>query len=329
MIKIHSLSKALGGMALASGMLAAPAAQAQAQDYPNQPIRMIVPYSPGGATDIIGRLVGKALSDKLGQPVVVENRTGGNTGIGASAVARAEPNGYTILFTNDATFVLNPAVFKSMPYKLEDLAPVGTVCYLNLGMAVNAEAPVSNMKELQAYTHDNPKKFAYGSFGVGSHPHFMGEIYKNITDSDVTHVPYKGSSPAVVDVVGNQILFTFPALATIQGHVKENRIKLLAISGEKRSPLMPDVPTFTEAGYPDLNIGGWYGFLAPAGTPEPIIEKLNNALSEILDDPEVSKNLIAQGTIPMKMTPTEMRDKMVEEIARMKAIAEAADISIE
>lgn len=326
MTRIRPLRMALSGLAVVSSMLL-PAAQAQ--DYPSQPIRVVVPYAPGGATDIVGRLVGKALSEKLGQPVVVENKSGGNTGIGASTVARAEPNGYTILFTNDATFVLNPAVFKSLPYDLEGLTPVGTVCYLNLGMAVNAEVPVSTMKELEAYTRDNPKKFAYGSFGVGSHPHFMGEIYKRVTQSDITHVPYKGSSPAVVDVVGNQILFTFPALATIQGHVKDNRIKLLAISGEERSPLMPDVPTFNEVGYPDLNIGGWYGFLAPAGTPEPVIQKLNAALAEILDDPAVAKSLVAQGTIPMKMTPAEMKEKMSSEIARMKVIAEEADISID
>lgn len=327
MFKTLTLRVALGGFVLASSMLVG--TSAHAQEYPSQPIKMVVPYAPGGATDIIGRLIGKALSQKLGQPVVVENRSVGNTGIGASAVARAAPDGYTVLFTNDATFVLNPAVFKSMPYKLEDLTPVGTVCYLNLGMAVNASAPVNNMKELEAYTQQNPKKFGYGSFGVGSHPHFMGEIYKNVTRSDVTHVPYKGSSPAVVDVVGNQILFTFPALATIQGHVKENRIKLLAISGEERSPLMPDVPTFTEAGYPDLNIGSWYAFFAPAGTPDPIIQKLNTALGEILEDPEVSKSLVAQGTIPMKMTPAEMRQRMSEEIERMKKVAQSADISLE
>lgn len=326
MTRIRPIRKALGSLSFISCMLL-PAAHAQ--EYPSQPIRMVVPYAPGGATDIVGRLVGKALSEKLGQPVVVENKSGGNTGIGASTVARAEPDGYTLLFTNDATFVLNPAVFKSLPYDLDGLTPVGTVCYLNLGMAVNAEAPVSNMKELEAYTRDNPKKFAYGSFGVGSHPHFMGEIYKGITGSDITHVPYKGSSPAVVDVVGNQILFTFPALATIQGHVKDNRIKLLAISGEERSPLMPDVPTFTEAGYPDLNIGGWYGFMAPTGTPENIIEKLNATLAEILDDPKVAKSLIDQGTIPMKMTPEEMKSRMASEIARMKVIAEKSDISIE
>ncbi|MVW70322.1 MULTISPECIES: tripartite tricarboxylate transporter substrate binding protein [unclassified Bordetella] len=327
MIKIHTLHKALSGLALATFALAAPSAYAQ--NYPSQPIKMIVPYAPGGATDIIGRLVGKALSEKLGQPVVVENRAGGNTGIGAATVARSAPDGYTVLFTNDATFVLNPAVAKNMPYKLEDLTPVGTVCYLNLGMAVNADTPVNNMKELQAYTNNNPKKFAYGSFGVGSHPHFMGEIYNTVTGSDVTHVPYKGSSPAVVDVVGNQVLFTFPALATIQGHVKDKRIKVLAISGEERSSMMPDVPTFTEAGYPDLNIGSWYGFFAPAGTPKPIVDKLNTALAEILDNPEVSKSLIAQGTIPLKMTPAEMETRMTEEIKRMKAVAQSADISIE
>ena len=322
------LSRALFCATLAGASLLGGFAQAQ-DAYPTNTIRMIVPYAPGGATDTLARLVGKELSDKLGQSVVVENKSGGNTGIGASYVSRAAPDGYTILFTNDATFVLNPAVFKTLTYSMDDLMPVATVCYLNLGMAVHSSAPVNNMQEMEAYTQESDADLAYGSFGVGSHPHFMGELYKKLTRSDITHVPYKGSSPAVMDVVGNQVLFTFPALVTIQGHVKDGRVKVLAISGEERSELLPDVPTFTEAGYPDLNIGSWYGFFAPAGTPEHIIETLNSTVSEILADPAFEKRLVEQGTVPLTMTPAEMSTRMALEVEQMKVIGQDANISID
>lgn len=316
------VSAAVGG-----AMLAGPA---QAQDYPTKPIRVVVPYAPGGATDILARLVGKELSEATGQAVVVENKSGGNTGIGASTVARAEPDGYTLLFTNDATFVLNPALFKTLSYDIEkELTPVGTICYLNLGLVVSTATPASSMKEFAEYTQKNPGKFAYGSFGVGSHPHLMGEVYKKAANSDITHVPYKGSSPAVVDVVGGQVLFTFPALATIQGHIKADRVKVLAISGEERSPLLPDVPTFTEAGYPDLNIGGWYGFFAPNGTPEKIVTQLNDTLAKLLENPTFVEALVAQGTVPLKMTPAQMTERMKVESDRTKAIAQMANITVD
>lgn len=303
---------------------------AQAQTYPDRSIRVIVPYAPGGATDIIARLVGKELSEAIGQSVIIENRSGGNTGIGASSVGRSQPDGYTLLFTNDATFVLNPSLFKTLTYDIDaDLRPVGTICYLNLGLAVSANTPVTTMDELVQYIEQHPETLAYGSFGVGSHPHLMGEVYKQATSTDLTHVPYKGSAPAVVDLIGGQVLFTFPALATIKGHIEANRVKVLAISGEERSPLLPDVPTFIEVGYPDLNIGGWYGFFAPKDTPDEIVSQLNDTLAKILENPDFVEALIAQGTVPLKMSPEEMLERMEEESNRTKAIAEMASIEVD
>ena len=261
--------------ALATAVFAGAASMgsvAVAADYPSRPITVVIPYAPGGATDTLGRLISEALSAELKQTVIVDNKPGGNTGIGASTVGRAQPDGYTVLFTNDATFLLNPAVFKTLSYDMEkDLTPVGTVCYLNLGLVVSASNKANTLEEFMAQTKQQSGKIAYGSYGVGSQAHFMGEIYKKLTDTDITHVPYKGSAPAVVDVIGGQVEFTFPALVTVKGHVEGNRVKVLAISGEERSALLPDVPTFTEAGYPDLNIGAWYGFFAPAGTPDDIV----------------------------------------------------------
>lgn len=326
MIRLRNLNKLL----IAGVFAATVGAPVAAATYPEKPIRVLVPYAPGGATDILARMVGKQLSEHLGQPVVIENKAGGNTSIAATQVARADPDGYTLLFTNDATFVLNPALFKSLNYDIDkEFKPVGTVCDLTLGLVVSSSTAANSMKELAAYTQANADKSAYGSFGVGSQPHLMGEMYNKLTNSKVTHVPYKGSSPAVVDVIGGQTLFTFPAMATVQGHLKAGKVKVLALSGEERSPLMPDVPTFTEAGYPEMNIGGWYGFLAPAATPDAVIEKLNKSLAEVLDKPDFRKDLIAQGTVPLKLTPEQFKQRMAAEVERTKKIAEMANISVE
>ena len=304
-------------------------ASSYAQDYPTKPIKIIVPYAPGGATDILARLVSKRLSEDFSQPLVVENKPGGNTGIAASNVARSAPDGYTLLFTNDATYVLNPLIFKTLNYDVKkDFLPVGTVASLSFGLAVSENTKANTLNELIDLTQHN-NTLSYGSYGVGSQAHLMGELYKVLTKSDLTHVPYKGSSQAVVDVIGNQILFTFPAIATIQGHVKTGKMKILALSGSERSTLFPKIPTFSEEGYPDLNIEGWYGFLAPAGTPKDVIEKFNTVLNKALDDPEFKKILLEQGTTPLKLTPQEMAKKMDEETAKTKKIVDMSKIVVD
>ena len=305
--------------------------QASAQSYPSRPIRVIVPYAPGGTTDIVGRQMGQRLSDALGQPVVIENRSGANTAIGAEAVAKAAPDGHTLLFTNDATFVLNPVLFPSLPYNVgKDFAPVATVTYVALALVVNSSVPVNSFKELVAYTQARKGSLSYGSFGAGSQPHVMGEMYKKLTNTDLVHVPYKGAGPAVADVLGNQILFTFPAFPTIQGHIKSGKLKVLAVSGDKRVPLAPDVPTFTEAGYQGMDVGAWYAFLAPAGTPREVVSKLNSTVNGVLADREfVEKNMTSQGMATMALSPEQFADLIRAETTRMTSIVKQSGAKAE
>ena len=258
------------------------AAHAQAP-YPSKPVRVVVPYAPGGATDLIARSVAAKLGEVLGQPVVVDNKPGANSGIGAEAVAKAPADGYTLFFTNDATFVLNPLLFTKLPYDMaRDFVPVAPVAYLNLTMVVSSSLPANTFAELVAWTKSKSGSISYGSSRVGSPAHLMGEAYRKLTGTDIVHEPYKGSAPAVADVIGGQVVFTFPAITTVQGFLKAGKVKVMAISGERRSPLMPDVPTFTEAGFGDMDIGAWYAFFAPAGTPPAVVAKVNAAVATML-----------------------------------------------
>ena len=304
---------------------------AQAQSYPSKPVRIIVPYAPGGTTDIVGRQMGQKLSDALGQPVLIENRTGANTAIGAEAVAKAAPDGHTLLFTNDATFVLNPVLFPSLSYNVQrDFVPVATVTYVALALVVNAATPAKDMKELVAYIKSQKAPLAYGSFGSGSQPHIMGEMFKQLSGAELTHVPYKGAGPAVTDVLGGQVLMTFPAFPTIQGHLRAGKLKVLAVSGDKRVPLVPEVPTFAEAGFKDMDMGAWYAFLAPSGTPREVVAKLNGTVNTILGDRDfVEKNMTSQGMVPMTSTPQEMAALMQRETERMAGMVKRSGAKID
>ncbi len=306
--------------------------QALAQNaYPSKPIRVVVPFAPGGATDIMARVVSKRLSEIMGQTLVIDNKPGGNTALGAELVAKAPADGYTLLFTNDATFVLNPILSPQLGYQVaRDFAPVATVAYLNLAMVVSSQLPVNNMAEMVAWTQAKSGTISYGSFGVGSQAHIMGEMYKKLTQTDIVHVPYKGSSPAVADVIGGQVMFTFPAIPTIQGFVQSGKLKVLAISGDKRSPLLAQVPTFTEAGYKDLNIGAWYAFLAPANTPAAIVAKLNAAVASMLSQPEfIDQQLVPQGMSAMNMSPAQFGALIKSETERMTRIIQLSGAKVD
>jgi len=309
----------------------AAASTVQAQAYPAKTIRIVVPYAPGGTTDIVGRQMAHRMSEALGQPVIVENRTGGNTAIGADAVAKSPADGYTVLFTNDATFVLNPVLFPTLNYNVQrDFVPVATVTYVALALAINANTPVSNMKELVSYIQARKGQLSYASFGAGSQPHIMGEMFKTLSKTDLVHVPYKGAGPAVTDVLSGQVLFTFPAFPTIQGHLKSGKVKVLAVSGDKRVPLAPDVPTFAEAGFKEMDMGAWYAFLAPAGTPRDVVMKLNGTVNAILRDAAfVEKNMTSQGMVPMVMSPEEMAALMRKETERMTVMVKASGAKVE
>ena len=318
-------------IAVAAMLLVLPAGQALAQAFPNKPIRVVVPYAPGGATDIMGRVVAQRLGEIVGQQVLVDNRPGANTGIGAEAVAKAPADGYTLMFTNDATFVLNPALFATLPYNMaRDFVPVATVAYLNLALVVAANLPVNNFAELVAWTKVKSGSISYGSYGVGSQAHLMGEMFKKLYAIDMVHVPYKGSAPAVADVIGGQVVFTFPAIPTVQGFIKSGRVKVLAISGDKRSPLLPEVPTFTEVGAKDMDIGAWYGFFAPAGTPREVVARLNAAVAGMLTNQEfVDKQLAPQGMLPMNLSADQVAALMKSESERMTRIVRLSGAKVE
>ncbi|MFI5444483.1 Bug family tripartite tricarboxylate transporter substrate binding protein [Polaromonas sp. UC242_47] len=325
----RKLLAAAGATALGAVLPRMAAAQGTAP-FPSKPIRIIIPYAPGGTTDIVGRRMGQRLSDILGQPVIIDNRTGANTAIGADAAAKSPADGHTLLFTNDATFVLNPVLFPALSYNVQrDFLPVAPVTYVPLVLVVNASTPAKDMKELAAYATSR-KDLGYGSFGAGSQPHLMGEMFKRLTGADLVHVAYKGAGPAVTDVMGGQVLFTFPAFPTIQGHIASGKLKVLGVSGDKRLALLPAVPTFAEAGFKDMDIGAWYGFLAPAGTPHEVITKLNTAVNTILANRDfVEKNLSSQGMAPMRSTPEQMGALIRSETERMTAIVKKSGAKVE
>ncbi len=321
------LLAAAAAMALAAVLPLPASAQAA---FPSKPIRIIIPYAPGGTTDIVGRRVGQRMSELLGQPVVVENRTGANTAIGADAVAKSAADGHTLLFTNDATFVLNPVLFPTLSYNVQrDFVAVAPVTYVALALVVSAATPANDMKELAAYVRGR-KDLGYGSFGAGSQPHLLGEMFKTLTGADLVHVPYKGAGPAVTDVLGGQVLMTFPAFPTIQGHIAAGKLKVLGVSGDKRVALVPNVPTFTEAGFKDMDIGAWYGFLAPAGTPRDVVNKLNATVNAILAERDfVEKNMTSQGMAPMNSSPEQMAALIRSETERMAAIVKRSGAKVE
>ena len=307
------------------------ASQVSAQSYPAKALRIVVPYAPGGTTDVVARQMGQRMSQALGQPVVIENRTGANTAIGAEAVAKSAPDGYTLLFTNDATFVLNPLLFPKLAYDVErDFAPVATVTYVALALVVNASVPAGSMKELAAYAQARKGQLSYGSFGAGSQPHIMGEMFKKLTATDLVHVPYKGAAPAVTAVLGGDTLFTFPAFPTIQGHLKAGKLKVLAVSGDKRVPLAPDVPTFAEAGFSEMDMGAWYAFLAPAATPREVVALLNATVNKILADRDfVEKNMTSQGMVPLPMSPAQFSAFMRKESERLSTMVKQSGARVE
>jgi tripartite-type tricarboxylate transporter receptor subunit TctC len=303
---------------------------AQAQDYPTRMIRLILPYPPGGTTDILSRLIADKLSQAFNQTVVVDNRPGGNSIIATSAVAHAQPDGYTIgMFLT--TLAVNPYVIKNLPYDTEkDLAPVALVAIVPGLMVTNTETPVSNLQDVIKLAKSEPGKLNYGSPGPLTSGHLSMEVLKNMAAIDITHVPFKGGQPSVLGLLQNQVQFSIGGPPSLMQHVTAGKFKAIAVTTAKRVPTLPNVPTMAEQGLPGYDTFEWYGILAPGGTPKPIIDKLNREILRILDAPDMQEKLAAQGAIPeKKKSPEEFRIFIGLEMAKWKKAVEKMNFKIE
>jgi len=294
-----------GRGALAALLLWAGTLAAAAQDYPNRPIRFIVPWPPGGGADIVSRIVGQRVGELLGQQLAVDNRPGAGGNIGTEVAARATPDGYTIVFGYIGTHAINPGLYKSMPFQPKDLAPVTLMTTVTNVLVVHPSVPARSVTELIALARAHPGQLNFSSAGNGSLPHLAGELFKTMTHVDMVHVPFKGGGPAVAALIGGEVQLSFAdPLAAIPA-IKAGQLVALGVTATKRTPGLPDVPTIAEAGVPGFEATGWNGILVPAGTPAPVVATLHDAFVAALETPSVRDRLVAQAYEPVGSTPEE------------------------
>ncbi|HKH29315.1 MAG TPA: tripartite tricarboxylate transporter substrate binding protein [Sphingomicrobium sp.] len=298
-----------------------------ADTYPAKPIRLVVPFPPGGATDIVGRLVGEKLGERLGQTVVIENRGGAGTIIGAGAVATSPADGYTLLISSGSTFTINPAINPKLPYDpVRSFEPIGLIARVPLVLLANRDVPVDNVKQFISAVQAAPDKYVYGSFGHGTTGHFAGELLLNATGLKMQHVAYRGSAPAMNDLLGGQIPFTIDTVAAALPHLKTGKIKAIAVTGANRATLLPDVPTVAESGFPGFEFDSWLAVVAPRGLPADVKTRLDKALADTMADPELREKLIANGLEPTYDSATAVASLIDRELPRIREVAERANI---
>jgi len=301
---------------------------AHAQDYPVKPIRMIVPYPPGGGTDVVARIVNEKLSLELGQAIVIDNKGGAGGSVGTEIASKAAPDGYTILLTL-SSHTINPKLFPKLGYDVErDFTPISLAASIPQILVANPAVPASNMQELLAWMKANPGKVNYASVGVGSPAHIAGELLKLKSGVQMTHVPYKGGGPAMTDVIGGQVQLAIVSMPAALQFVKAGRVKALAVASAKRSASAPDVPTIAEGGL-DVVVESWYGVLVPAKTPAPIVARLNAAMVKVLAMPDVKEKLFAQGAEAVSNTPAEFEAIIKEELGKWEYVIREAKITPE
>lgn len=303
-------------IAAACAICCAPPAAAQA--YPARTVRIIVPYPAGGGIDIMSRVIGERLSQRLGQAFVVENKPGAGTLVAAETVARAAPDGHTLMITTDATITINPHLYAKLPYDAQkDFAPITQLVALNQLLLAHPAVPATTLGELVAYAKGNPGKLNYASYGVGSQPHLAMEILKNQAGIDILHVPYKGIPQAVPAAIAGEVQLTFSGAASSLAHIRGGRLKALAIGGKTRLPLLPEVPTFAEAGFPEVPANAWFGLFAPAGTPASVIARLHGEVARLLREPEFTqKEVTAKGYELVASTADEFAAFLVADSVR-------------
>ena len=317
--------------AMLGALLAGYTSQTQAQAYPNKAVRLIIPFAPGGTTDIVGRFISDRLGRELGQPVIIENRVGGGGTVGADYVAKSPPDGYVLGMATVSTLATNPAMNPKMPYDAtRDFLPVINLVNVPNVMTVNpVNAPVKDMKEFIAMLKRNPGKYSYGSGGAGSISHLDVELFKVLSGTFMVHIPYRGSGPATNDVIAGQVIGQIDNLPSSLPHIKAGRVKALAVMADQRVEGLPDVPTFAEAGMKEANNMAWYGLLAPTGTPRDVVEKIRAAAIRTLADPETKKRLIDSGAIIDGGSAEAFAQKIAREQALRRDIVRKQKLTLE
>jgi tripartite-type tricarboxylate transporter receptor subunit TctC len=316
--------------AIATGTLLGINAATDAQTFPSRPITMVVPFSPGGLTDSVMRMVGQGVSESLGQPFVVENKPTGAGTVGAMAVKQAAPDGYTLFFGHTGTHAVNPAIMSKVPYDpVKDFQPITNLISSALILVVPADSPAKSVKELVELAKTKSGGLNYASQGIGTAGHVAGEMFRASTKADMTHVPYRGGAPAAVDTVAGRVDLLFSSYLTVNAMLKDNRLRVLAITSERRSPVLPDVPTMAEAGFPGVQLDGWYGVLAPAGTPDPVVRKLSAEFVKAVRSPQVSKYVADQATDVVASTPEEFAAVIAKDAVRLGSVMKAAGVKLD
>jgi len=317
-VLLRSAARLMAVAGLAAGVFSGPlGSSAAAQAWPSKPIRLVVPYPAGGPTDILGRVIAQRLSEALGQPVTVDNRPGASGNLGSDLVAKAAPDGYTLVLGNNATHATNESLFPNMPYQtLRDFAPVALVASVTNMVTVHPSLPVRSMAELVAHAKANPGKLNYGSTGNGSAAHLIGELFKTTAGVDIVHVPYRGSAPAVTDLLAGQVQVMFATLPTVLPHVQDNKLRGLAVTAPARLASQAGVPTLVESGFPGFVADAWFGLLAPAGTPVDIVTRLSQETVKAAQAEESRRTLAAQGFEVTTASAVAFGDHIRAEIAK-------------
>ncbi|CAG2139546.1 Bug family tripartite tricarboxylate transporter substrate binding protein [Cupriavidus plantarum] len=308
-------------------MLAAPQAFAQSTSYPDRPIRLVVPFAAGGATDVLGRLLAVGLGEKLGQSVVVENKPGAGTVVGATQVAKAAPDGYTLLLASNSTLTLNPAIRQNLAYDAnKSFTALGQVADMALVLVANNDTHIASLKDLVAQAKAQPDKFSYGSFGAGSSVHFGAEMLKSTTGIRMVHVPFNGSAPSLTALVGGQVPVSVDTVVASQPLIKSGKIKPLAVLSAQRQRALPQVPTVAESGYPGFEMGSWFALMAPAGLPAPVQQKLEKALADVATAPATQARMVELGLTPAYGNGATVQARIEKELPAMRAVAARAEI---
>jgi tripartite-type tricarboxylate transporter receptor subunit TctC len=324
------LSHFLAPLMTAGALLLGVTAASAADEWPSKPLKLIVPFPPGGAADAVGRIVAEKLGEALKQPVVVENKAGAGTAIAADAAAKSAPDGYTLSLAPAGQLTILPHLNKAIPYDpFKSFAPVSLVAEVPYVVGASAETPVATLKELIAAAKKEPGKFTYSSCGNGTLCHLSGELFKSLTGTDLLHVPFKGSAPAIQALLGNQVNLAFDTLTVLAPQVKAGKAKGLVVTSRQRSSLIPDVPTAAEAGLPEFVVSSWFGIVVPAATPKEIVVRLNTEINRIAKLPDVRERLSAQGLEAIPSTPEAFTQTIHDDYARWGKVVEASGAKLD